>query len=70
MENELTMDLTIPMILELLEAKKYSRARDESLKNNNVDIAEIMEEIIDDLGLQKAVILFRTFPKDISAEVF
>ncbi len=70
MENEITMDVIIQTILELLDAKKYSRARDEILKNNTVDIAEILEEIIEELGIEKAVILFRTFPKDVSAEVF
>jgi magnesium transporter len=70
MENEFTMDLTIQTILELLEAKKYSKARDEILKNNTVDIAEILEEVIEELGMEKAIILFRTLPKDVSAEVF
>ena len=70
MENESTMDVTIQTILELLDAKKYSRARDEILKNNTVDIAEILEEIIGELGIEKAIILFRTLPKDVSAEVF
>ena len=70
MENEITMDAIIQTILELLDAKKYSRARDEILKNNTVDIAEILEEIIEELGIEKAVILFRTFPKDVFAEVF
>ena len=70
MDNELTMEVTIQTLLELLEAKKYSRARDEILKNNTVIIAEILEEIIENLGIEKAVILFRTFPKDVSVEVF
>ena len=70
MENEFTMDLTIQTILELLEAKKYSKTRDEILKHNNVDIAEILEEVIEELGMEKAIILFRTLPKDVSAEVF
>ena len=54
MENELIMDVTIQTLLELLEAKKYSRARDEILKNNTVDIAEILEEVIAELGIEKA----------------
>lgn len=70
MENEFTMDLTIQTILELLEAKRYSKARDEILKNNTVDIAEILEEVIEELGMEKAIILFRTLPKDVSSEVF
>jgi Mg2+ transporter (mgtE) len=70
MENEFVMDTAIQTILEMLEAKKYSRARDEILKNNTVDIAEILEEVIEELGIEKAIILFRTLPKDVSAEVF
>ena len=70
MENESVMDGIIQTILELLDAKKYSRARDEIIKNNTVDIAEILEEIIEELGIEKAIILFRTLPKDVSAEVF
>ena len=70
MENEFTIDLMIQTILELLEAKKYSRARDEILKNNTVNIAEILEEVMGELGSEKAIILFRTLPKDVSAEVF
>ncbi|WP_419824414.1 magnesium transporter [Anoxybacterium hadale] len=70
MENESVMDGIIQTILELLDAKKYSRARDEILKNNTVDIAEILEEVIEELGIEKAIILFRTLPKDVSAEVF
>jgi hypothetical protein len=35
MNNELTMEVTIQTLLELLEAKKYSRARDEILKNTS-----------------------------------
>lgn len=70
MENENVLDAIIQTMLELLEAKKYSRARDEILKNNSVDIAEILEEVIEELGIEKALILFRTLPKDVSAEVF
>ncbi len=70
MENEFVMDERIQTIVELLESKKYSRARDEILKNNTVDIAEILEEVIEDLGMEKTIILFRTLPKDVSAEVF
>lgn len=70
MENEFKMDEMIQTILDLLEEKKYSRARDEILKNNPVDIAEILEEVMEELGIEKAIILFRTLPKDTSAEVF
>lgn len=57
-------------IFELLEEKKYFRCRDELLKHNEVDIAEILGDIVREYDAQKAVILFRTLPKDISVEVF
>lgn len=69
MENE-RFDQTVENILMLIEAKKYSRARDELLENNEVDIAEILEEIIEELGLEKAIVLFRTLPKAVSVSVF
>ena len=70
MENEFIKDQKIQTIIELLNGKKYSKARDEILKNNAVDIAEILEEVIEDIGIEKTIILFRTLPKDVSAEVF
>lgn len=69
MENE-RIDQTVENILMLIEAKKYSRARDELLENNEVDIAEILEEIIEEVGLEKAIVLFRTLPKAVSVSVF
>jgi magnesium transporter len=57
-------------IFGLLEEKKYFRCRDELLKLNPVDIAEVLEDIMDEYDMQKAVILFRTLPKDISVDVF
>lgn len=57
-------------ILLLLEEKKYFAARDELLKFNAVDIAELLEEVTEESGIQKTVILFRMLPKDVSVEVF
>lgn len=57
-------------IFELLEEKKYFRCRDELLKFNAVDIAELLEEVMRKYSMQTAIILFRTLPKDISVEVF
>jgi len=57
-------------ILKLLEDKKYIRARELLLLNNEVDIAEIMEETMEQLGVEKTIVLFRTLPKDVSVEVF
>lgn len=57
-------------IFSLLEEKKYFRCRDELLKFNEVDIAEILTDVMEEYDMQRAVILFRTLPKDISVEVF
>ncbi len=57
-------------IFELLEEKKYFQCRDELLKHNEVDIAELLEEVMEEFDMQKAVMLFRTLPKDISVDVF
>ncbi|MDR3294707.1 MAG: magnesium transporter [Clostridiales Family XIII bacterium] len=70
MENEKTFEEISAEIIALLDAKKYIRARDEILKINEVDTAELLEEIIEELGIEYAVILFRMLPKDVSVEVF
>ena len=57
-------------IFSLLEEKKYFQCRDELLKYNEVDIAEIIEEVMEEFDVSKAVMLFRTLPKDISVDVF
>ncbi|WLD76592.1 magnesium transporter [Mogibacterium neglectum] len=57
-------------IFELLEEKKYFRCKDELLKFNAVDIAELLEEVMRKYNMQTAIILFRTLPKGISVEVF
>jgi magnesium transporter len=37
---------------------------------NEADIAEVIEDTVDELGIEKAIILFRMLPKDDAAEVF
>ncbi|WP_053955310.1 magnesium transporter [Inediibacterium massiliense] len=53
-------------IIELIEKKKYAKAREEVIQMNVMDIAELLEE----LDINSALILFRLLPKNISAEVF
>ncbi|MEG2323786.1 MAG: magnesium transporter [Anaerovoracaceae bacterium] len=57
-------------VLELLVSKQYYLARNTLLENNEVDIAEILEEILEEEGIEKTVIMFRMLPKDVSVEVF
>ncbi len=64
------LDKTLENVFELIEEKKYSLVREELLENNEADIAEIVEEVNDNIDTEKAVILFRMLPKDVSASVF
>lgn len=72
MEYELDkmIDDTIPRIIELIEEKKYVKARELLLEFSEVDIAEVLEEIMAVLGVEKTIIVFRTLPKDVAVEVF
>ena len=64
MDNEKTFeelfDEKRAEMMSLVEEKKYKAARDMLLEfGNEADIAEAMEYIIDDIGIEKAIILFR-----------
>ncbi len=69
MDNE-KMDMQLEQIIELVSEKKYYEAKQLILENNAVDIAEIIEEIKDEISIEKAVVAYRMLPKDISVEVF
>ncbi|WP_051280301.1 magnesium transporter [Anaerovorax odorimutans] len=70
MENEKSLENIFENIKIELINKRYVKARDLLLENNEVDIAEILEEVLEELGIEKTIILFRTLPKDVSVEVF
>jgi magnesium transporter len=57
-------------ILTLLDAKKYIRARAILLSLNEADIADIIGETEDRLGIEIAIVLFRMLPKDQAVDVF
>ena len=63
-------DEDVEKIVELLDEKSYFKARDAILKYNAVDISEILEEVLEELGVEKTIIIFRMLPKDVSVEVF
>ena len=63
-------DEDVQKVLDLLQEKSYFKARNEILKHNEVDISEILEEVLEELGLEKTIIIFRMLPKDVSVEVF
>ena len=75
MENEKTFEEAFDEILEeilgLIREKKYKEARDLLVEGHNgADIAELLESIVDEEGIEKSIILFRMLPKDISVEAF
>ena len=45
LDTDILMEESLEKIIEWLEEKKYFQARDELLKYNAVDIAELLEEI-------------------------
>ncbi|MCL2493677.1 MAG: magnesium transporter [Clostridiales bacterium] len=57
-------------IMQLLDAKKYISARQELMALNEADIAEVISDAEDEVGIEMAIILFRMLPKDEAAEVF
>lgn len=57
-------------IFEMLEEHKYFECRDELLERDEVEMTEILEDVIRDFGMNMAIILFRTLPKDSAVEVF
>lgn len=64
------VDELYPAVLELIEAKQYVLAREQLIQTNPVDIAEVFEELMANVGLEQTIILFRMLPKDTSVEVF
>lgn len=70
MEERREFEEIVSTVLKLLEEKKYTEARTELLELNNVDIAQVIREIIDEVSLDSAIIMFRMLPKDISVDVF
>jgi len=70
MDNEKNLPIIISEIIKFLESKQYIKARELVLQNNEVVIAEILEEVMEELGVEITVLLFRTLPKDVSVEVF
>ncbi|GHU61119.1 magnesium transporter MgtE [Clostridia bacterium] len=57
-------------IITLIGAKNYIHARDLLLSLNEADIADVIAEAEDELGIEIAVILIRMLPKDDAAEAF
>ena len=63
-------DRDLGKIMAFLEEGAYFKARDVLMNYIAADIAEMLEDILGDLGTEKAVIIFRMLPKDVSVDVF
>ena len=59
-------------LLEKLRSKQYVKVREQIDELEPMDIAEIMETLLDDgeIGEQELTILYRLLPKDLAADVF
>ena len=68
--TETSLEEIADEIVELLAGKQYKRAREKLLSLNEADVAEVIGETENRLGIDMAILLFRMLPKDESAEVF
>lgn len=70
MDEKKSFEIFVEDIIDLAENKEYKAIREELIKRNSPDIAEVLEDLIEYVSINDAVIIFRLLPKDISAEVF
>ena len=71
MDHEFAMEESMEKIYQLIEEKKYFLVRDELLKYNDADIAEMLEELLAEPEyLEKTIVVYRLLPKAVSVEVF
>lgn len=70
-DPEIAMEESLKKIWGYFEEKKYFMARDEIMKYNEADIAEMFEELLyEDEWIESTIVLFRLLPKSVSVEVF
>ena len=70
LDRDALIEEALKNILEYLDKKQYFKARDVLLEFNAADIADIMEDVNDEVDIHMTVILFRLLPKDLAVEVF
>lgn len=70
MEEKVIFEDSLKDVLELVGNKEYKKARLLLLDLNYADIGEIIEEIIEEISVTDAIVIFRMLPKDTVAEVF
>lgn len=70
MEEKNLFDKAIEHIISLAKEKQFKVIREELLNLNYADIGEILEEVLEEVGIKETVIIFRLLPKNTSVEVF
>ena len=70
MEERTVFEENIDQIIELAKNKQFKDIRAELIDYNYADIGEILEEVLEEVGINETIIIFRLLPKDISVEVF
>lgn len=71
MPPEMAAGESLEKIFTWIGEKKYFKSRDELLKYNEADIAEMFEEMLEDREiLESTIVIYRLLPKDVSVEVF
>lgn len=70
MEEKIIFEDAMKKILGLVKEKHFKAAREELLNFNYADIGEILEEILEEVGITETIIIFRLLPKDTAVEVF
>ena len=62
---------SLEKIFEWFDEKMYFKIKDELLKYNEADIAEMFEEFLEEEDLRsRTVVVYRLLPKDVSVDVF
>ena len=68
MEEKREFEECINKVLQLAKDKRFKEIREELLSYNYADIGEILEEVLEDVGINETIIIFRLLPKDTSVE--
>ena len=70
LDRDALIDEALEKILGFLDKKQYFKARDVLLDFNAADIADILEDVNDEVDIHITVILFRLLSKDLAVDVF
>ncbi len=70
MEEKKMLEDIIKKIIILAKDKNFKKVREELLNLNYVDIGEILEEVLEEVGIKETIVIFRLLPKNTSVEVF